>query len=45
MRPDERDAALLWDKDDQLWATATIHVPALIARLEPLIPPLPSDSK
>ena len=30
-------------KDDQLWVTATVHVPALIARLEPLIPPLPGD--
>ena len=28
---------------ERIWRVATLHVPALIAQLEPLIPPLPPD--
>jgi len=30
--------------DDLIWEVATVHVPALVRLLEPLIPPLPPDS-
>jgi uncharacterized protein with HEPN domain len=30
-------------KQDRLWQVATVHVPALIAQIEPLLPPPPED--
>jgi len=32
-------------KQDRMWLVATIHIPDLIAKLEPLLPPLPTDIK
>lgn len=32
-------------QDDLIWTVATRHVPSLIEQLEPLIPPLPPDTK
>ena len=31
-------------EDDLIWKVATEHIPALIAALEPLIPPPPADA-
>ena len=31
-------------EDEVLWRVATVHVPELILQLEPLIPPLPSET-
>jgi uncharacterized protein with HEPN domain len=30
-------------KNEEVWEVITIHLPALITQLEPLIPPLPPD--
>ena len=30
-------------KHDRLWQVATVHVPALIGQIEPLLPPPPED--
>jgi len=30
-------------KQDRMWRVASIHIPDLIAKLEPLLPPLPTD--
>jgi uncharacterized protein with HEPN domain len=32
-------------KQDRMWLVATIHIPELITKLEPLLPPLPTDIK
>lgn len=29
--------------DESIWDVATVHVPALIRKIEPLIPPIPPD--
>ncbi len=29
---------------ERLWRVVTVHLPALIAQLEPLIPPLPPEA-
>ena len=29
---------------ERIWRVATVHLPALIAQLEPLIPPLPPEA-
>ena len=31
-------------KQERIWAVATVHIPALILLLEPLVPPPPPDS-